>query len=61
MTSMQDIIVILDEDIIALEQEAAQAGDDKQVGLCRAALDGNQAAWIACERAIIEGREHRKS
>lgn len=36
----------------ALEQEAAQAGDDAQVAICRRALDGSQRAWRECQRVI---------
>lgn len=40
------------EAVAALENEAAEAGDEAQVSLCRAALGGDPDAWDACRRAI---------
>ena len=46
---------ISDEELRALESEAAAAGDLKQVELCRLALRGNSMARIQCARVITRG------
>lgn len=48
--------LVTDEDIAALEQEAASAGDAEQVTLCRAALDGRPTARAECARVILSYR-----
>ena len=35
-----------------LKAEAGQVGDTEQVKDCQKALDGNQAAWRRCGRAL---------
>jgi hypothetical protein len=47
---------VTDEDVRALKQEAAQAGDDAQVSLCDRALAGDSAAMAKCESAIRNAR-----
>lgn len=44
------------EDIIAYKSEAATAGDEKQVEMCEAALDGDADAYAECARLIREVR-----
>lgn len=44
------------EMIEALSNEAGEAGDDLQVELCAAALNGDRAAWAKCEKAIANAR-----
>ena len=48
--------MITDSQIEALEIEAGSAGDDEQVTICRAALDGDAGARAECERVILEAR-----
>ena len=43
-----------DADIQALSDEAAAAGDEAQVALCAAALDGDTDARRECARVIAE-------
>lgn len=43
---------VTDEAIRALRNEAAEAGDTAQVGLCDRALLGDAASRTRCERAI---------
>lgn len=45
---------ITDEQIEQLRIEAGASGDDEQVELCVAALDGDDDARIECERVIRE-------
>jgi hypothetical protein len=45
---------ITDAQIAALRDEAGQAGDDAQVKICTAALDGDTAARSECERVIAD-------
>lgn len=47
-------MAITDSQIQALRSEAASAGDDKQVALCDAALNGDNAARKKCQRAVEE-------
>jgi len=42
--------------IIQLSNEAAEAGDQLQVEICNAALDGDDAAITECGRVIDEAR-----
>ena len=42
-----------DERIVALRDEAAQAGDFAQVHLCTQALEGSHAAFRKCVAAIL--------
>lgn len=48
------------DDIIALHDEAARAGDAEQVAICERALWGNSGdpheAWVECERVILGHR-----
>ena len=43
--------------IIQLSNEAAEAGDQLQVEVCNAALDGNASAKAECARVIAEAIE----
>ena len=43
-------------DIEALRQGAGQAGDDAQVALCDAAIEGDTEARAECARVIAEAR-----
>ena len=47
---------ITDDQIRALSAEAAAAGDDEQVRLCKLALGGDADARAECERAIGDAR-----
>jgi flagellar basal body rod protein FlgB len=49
-------LTITTEQILALQTEAAQHGDDAQVRLCRQALDGNEVALRKCAKAIDDAR-----
>lgn len=40
--------------IESLQQSSAQAGDEAQVELCTAALDGDAAALAECQRVLDE-------
>lgn len=42
------------ENIEALRNEAATAGDTEQVEICTMALEGNVDAWAKCEYVIAE-------
>lgn len=44
--------VVTRKDIAALASEAGEAGDEDQVALCHAALEGDSDAWDKCRRAI---------
>lgn len=45
-------IIITNDQIAALSDEAGIAGDLAMVEICRAALDGDDAARAKCERVI---------
>ena len=47
------------QEIEKLADEAGQAGDDAQVKLCEAALNGDKAARAECERVLTEARANR--
>ena len=49
-------VEVSDQDIRDLEQEAGQAGDCEQAGLCRAALGGDEGARAECVRVILDNR-----
>lgn len=48
---------ITDEQIRTLRTEAGAAGDDEQVAICTAALNGVLAARVECARVIAEAAE----
>lgn len=47
---------ITDSQILQLQREAAEAGDEEQVALCERALRGSQSARVACNNAIADAR-----
>ena len=46
--------MVTDDEIRALRDEAAEAGDLEQVAVCERALDGSAADWDECVRVIGE-------
>lgn len=45
---------VTDEQIVDLRTEATWAGDDEQVDICTAALEGDAEARTECARVIAE-------
>lgn len=43
----------------SLRDEAAVAGDSKQVELCERALAGDAVAWAECERVMADAAAQR--